>query len=71
MAPGGVGYFRSTDPLTKSRSCRDIVQPDYCQLSIEEDVDDDDAESGGACSDGSDVRVNAWPGPAGTLSPPC
>lgn len=39
---------------------RDIVTPDYCALLLEDEEDDRDAGS---------VAINAWFGPAGTVSP--
>ena len=65
----------------------DIVQPDYCLLSLDDDDDDEEEEddeeesrrvkqrtsTGGRAASSSDgggvVRVNAWLGPGGTLSP--
>ena len=50
---------------------RDLVQPDYCVLSLEDEEADGEATGVGDPSraDDDDVRVNAWLGPAGTLSP--
>ena len=63
---------------------RDIVQPDYCLLTLDDgsgdddgDGDDDDEQTDSAThtaepprvSATANVRVNAWLGPAGTLSP--
>ena len=45
---------------------RDIIQPDYCMLSLEEGEEEEEAAAAAAKDD---VRVNAWLGPAGTLSP--
>lgn len=39
---------------------RDILTPDYCALLLEDEEDDEEAES---------IATNAWFGPAGTISP--
>lgn len=38
--------------------------PDYCALTPENDEDEDED-----ASDTGDIRINAWLGPGGTLSP--
>jgi len=46
---------------------RDLVTPDYCLLSLDDDSQEGEGEGEGRSDD--DVRVNAWFGPAATLSP--
>jgi len=44
----------------------DIAVPDYCSLSLEEE---DEAEGGGEVAVAGELRINAWLGPKGTVSP--
>ena len=46
----------------------DIKVPDYCCLS-EADSGRETAAGDSGCGDDSDVKINAWFGPAGTVSP--
>lgn len=65
-APGGrprayLAQHQLFEQLPKLR--RDVITPDYCMLSIDDDDDEEEHD------EGSSVRVNAWLGPGGTLSP--
>jgi len=58
--PREVGYLAQHQLFNQIPRLReDIVVPDYCALSSCDDVDDDESE----------VDINAWFGPSGTVSP--
>ena len=44
----------------------DIAVPDYCSLSLEEE---DEAEGEAEVAVAGELRINAWLGPKGTVSP--
>ncbi|KAF0701629.1 Aste57867_7944 [Aphanomyces stellatus] len=57
-APGYLAQHALFEQIPQLR--RDIVVPDYCALSLRDDDDDDEM---------ADVVLNAWFGPAHTVSP--